>query len=158
MFRIFGHACARNLAIVGLLLTLGGGLFAADAPKPGAPKPGEPTDPKAKKTYASALEWEKHHNDGAAIDDFRKANKQDGGNCSECLKKAYLLAMHIGDFKQAEDISHEFLAVAQSSADKAEAHYRLAIALQRQGLITKKEKCFSDSCDEFKTALLLDHT
>ena len=156
MSRIFGHACARSLAIAGLLMTLGAGLYAADAPKSDAPKPGEPTDPKARKTYASALEWEKHRNEGAAIDDFRKANKQDGGHCSECLKKAYLLAMHISDFKQAEEVSREFLAVAQTNADKAEAHYRLAIALQRQGMISKKDKCFADSCDEFKTALQLD--
>jgi thiol-disulfide isomerase/thioredoxin len=156
MFRIFGHACARSLAIATLGLSLGAGLYAADSPKSDTPKPGEPTDAKARKTYAEAIEWQKHRNDSAAIDDFRKANKQDGGHCSECLKKAYLLAIHISDFKQAEDISREFLAVAQTSEDKAEAHYRMAIALQRQGLITKKDKCFADSCDEFKTALELD--
>jgi len=151
-----GQACMRSFVLAGLLLTLGAGLYAIDAPKSDAPKPGEPTDAKARKTYASALEWEKHRNEGAAIDDYRKANKQDGGHCTECLRKAYLLAMHISEFKQAEDVSREFLAVAQTDADKAEAHYRLAIALQRQGLTTKKEKCFADSCDEFKTALELD--
>ena len=156
MFRISGLACARGLAIATLLLTPGFGLFGAEAPKNNSPKPGEPTDPKARKTYASAIEWERSRHEGAAMDDFRKANKQDGGHCSECLRRAYLLAIQMNEFKDAEEISRDILAAAQTDADKAEAHYRLAIALQRQGLNSKKDQCYTDSCTEFKTALQLE--
>jgi thiol-disulfide isomerase/thioredoxin len=156
MFRIFGPACARCLAILALLLTLAAVLPATDAPKPAAPKPGEPTDPKARKTFDSAVKWQKAGDDAAAMGDFRKANKQDGGRCAVCLHKAYLLAMHTGDFKSAEEIARESLAAAQVDADKAYGHYELGIALQSQGVNSKKEKIFTESCDEFKTALELD--
>lgn len=47
------------------------------------------------------------------------------------------------------------VAAAVTPQSKALAHYCVAIALQRQGISDKKhaDKCFSDSCDEFKTAL-----
>jgi thiol-disulfide isomerase/thioredoxin len=156
MFRLSGLSLTRFTSIAALLLALSIGIHAADAPQASAPKPGEPTDPKARKTFASAIEWEKSRHDGAAIDDFRKANKQDGGHCTECLRRAYLLAIHISAFKDAEDIAREWLGVAQSNAEKAEVHYGLAVALQRQGISSKKDHCFSESCDEFKTVLDLE--
>jgi thiol-disulfide isomerase/thioredoxin len=48
------------------------------------------------------------------------------------------------------------LAQAGNETEKAWAHYLLGVALQRQGIGGKKENCFSESCDEFKTALGLD--
>jgi thiol-disulfide isomerase/thioredoxin len=149
------------LAFLFLLLTAGPGLHAAgaaknDPPKSDAPKPGEPTDPKARKLYASAQEWENHNNYAAAIGDYRKANKQDGGHCAACLGRAYLIARQTGSFKDEEEIAREMLPQAGSDADKASVHYLLALALQDEGISNKKEKCFSDSCDEFKTALGLE--
>jgi len=35
-------------------------------------------------------------------------------------------------------------------------HYRIALALQQQAISDKKEKCFDESCDEFKSALQLE--
>jgi thiol-disulfide isomerase/thioredoxin len=121
-----------------------------------APKPGEPTDPKARKTYQTALEWLKEGATAVAVDSFRKANQQDGGHCSECLSRAYSLALSIGEDKDAADVARDWMALARTDQEKAIIHYRIAVALQQQGAHQKKDKCFSDSCDEFKTALQLD--
>jgi thiol-disulfide isomerase/thioredoxin len=116
-------------------------------------KPGEPTDPKARKTFASALDWEKNRHDDAALDDFRKANKQDGGHCWECLKRAYALAIKLDAYKDAVDIARDWLPQAPSDMDKGQIEFRLAMALQEQGIKEKKDKCIAESADDFKSAL-----
>jgi thiol-disulfide isomerase/thioredoxin len=89
------------------------------------------------------------------MDNYRKANREDEGRCTECLRRAYKLAFEIGDFKNAEGIGRDMLASAATPQSKAEAHYRIALALQRHGLDDKKHKdqCFNESCDELKAAL-----
>ena len=118
-----------------------------------APKPGEPTNPKARKTYDGAIAWQKQRAYSLAIGDFRKANQQDGGHCSECLRRAYSLALEIGAYKDAADIARERLAAASTPMDQTVAHYQLGAALQRQGISEKKDKCFEESCGEFKAVL-----
>jgi thiol-disulfide isomerase/thioredoxin len=125
----------------------------AQAPKV-APKSGEPTDPKAQKTFASALEMEKKGQSSFALDAFRKANKQDGGHCSLCLSKAYSNADRVGAYKDAEQIARDWLLVA-SEGEKATVHGGLANALQNQGLSSKKDKFFEESCEEYQAALQL---
>ena len=155
MFRI--SACRLQAAIVlsAVLLAPAQSLSALESSPQAVPKPGEPTDPKARKTYADAFEWQKRGMRGAAIDAFRKANKQDGGHCFECLHKAYELAMSIGQYKDAVDIAHDWLPLAKTDVDKAGIHFRAAMALQQQGINDKKDKCFDESCDELKSALQL---
>ena len=131
-------------------------LHALDAPKADAPKPGEPTAPKARKTFSSAMEWQKRGADAAALGDYRKANKQDGGHCVECLQRAYTLAWGLGDFKDAEDVARDWLAIAGTDPEKAAAHYQLGAALQQQGITAKKDQSLNESCDEFKTSLQLE--
>jgi thiol-disulfide isomerase/thioredoxin len=126
------------------------------AAQAGNNKPGEPTDPKARKTFADAKSWEQHHDSLMAIDSYRKANKQDGYHCLECLRRAYTLASGIGDYKAARTAVQEGLPAARTDADRAIMHYWIALALQREGIEQKKDKCFADSCDEFKTALALN--
>jgi thiol-disulfide isomerase/thioredoxin len=123
---------------------------------PAQAKPGEPTDPKARKTFDGAADWEKHGNKSAAIDDYRKANKQDEGHCSQCLIRAYSLAVEIGDYKDAESIARDLLPMAQSDKERAGIHLRIAAALEREGTENKKDKFFLDSCDEYKTVLSLN--
>ena len=140
-------------------LTIAAALLAACIAAHCAPdraKPGEPTDPKARKTFAEAIDWQKHGDKAAALDDYRKANKQDGGQCAKCLERAYSLAEEMGDFKTAESVARDWLALAETDTDRTIAHFRLAVALQREGIAQKKDKFFSDSCNEFKTALALD--
>jgi thiol-disulfide isomerase/thioredoxin len=134
------------------------GIRASGAPGPEPPKAGEPTDPKARKTFAGAVDYEKHGNRAIAVDEFRKANKQDGGHCVACLNRAFALANEIGDLKDAEGIARDSLAQATTDGQKATVHFELAIVLQREGIRTKKDMYFSESVDEDKTALQLDRT
>jgi thiol-disulfide isomerase/thioredoxin len=122
------------------------------------PKPGEPTDPKALKTYNEALEWQKRGYKDAALDAFRKANKQDGGHCRQCLSHAYSLAMSMGAYKDAEEIARDMMQVAATDPERGTFHYALALALQKHAMFEKAEKkdaLFSDSKNEFETALKL---
>ncbi len=123
---------------------------------PDAPKPGEPTDPKARKTYASAIEWEKHKDYGSALDDFRKANKLDGGHCFQCLSHAYNDAVKLDAYKDAVDAARELLPLAVTDKDKGTVHFYLAMALQVEGIKDKKDQPIQESSDEFKIALELD--
>ncbi|MGO9338679.1 MAG: redoxin domain-containing protein [Terracidiphilus sp.] len=132
----------------------------ADSPKPDAAtdasKLGEPTDPKARKTYATALDWEKAHDYNEALDSFLKANRQDGGHCFECLRRANTLAVKLDAYKDAVEIARELLPLAQSDSDKANVHFRLATALQVEGIKEKKDQYFQESNNEFKATLDLD--
>jgi thiol-disulfide isomerase/thioredoxin len=118
-----------------------------------ASKPGEPTDAKARKTFASAEDWQKHGKYPMAIESYRKANQQDGGHCTECLQRAYKLAMQIGDYKDAVEIARATLSQAGTGSDQAAARYRTALALQNLGMATRKDNCFTESCVEFAAAL-----
>jgi thiol-disulfide isomerase/thioredoxin len=146
----------RNCVCAALALVIATGVYGRAAEKPGPAQPGEPTDPKARKTYAGAIEYERQGMKSAAIEDFRKANKQDGGHCTKCVDRAYRLALEIDDYKAAEGVIADQMPLAEDDRERAELHFRLALALQRQGIKDKKEKCFTDSCQEFKTALALD--
>jgi thiol-disulfide isomerase/thioredoxin len=119
-------------------------------------KPAGPTDPKALKTYAAAIDWEKHKFYNEALESFRKANKQDGGQCWQCLRRAYNLALKLDAYKDAVEVAHDMLPLAQTDADKGQVHFRLAMCLQEQAIKEKKDQTLQQSSDEFKTALQLD--
>jgi thiol-disulfide isomerase/thioredoxin len=156
---MFGFKHSQKLSscvFASLALAFATGVIGQALDKPGPAQPGEPTDPKARKTYAGAIDYERHGMKSAALGDFRKANKQDGGHCIKCVDRAYLLALEIGDTKAAEAVITDQMPLATNDMDRAELHYRLALAQQRQGINDKKEKCFADSCQEFKTALTLN--
>jgi thiol-disulfide isomerase/thioredoxin len=123
-----------------------------EAPTEGV-KSGEPADPKARKTFASAIDWERHGHDDAALDDFRKANKQDGGQCWDCLNEAYRLAIKLDAYKDAVDIAREWLPLAQTDKEKSGVEFRLAMALQEQGIKEKRDKYIAESAEDFKAAI-----
>jgi len=186
MFRMHGSVTHRWIAIAALALGFGlhaaawGQAAAPQASNPAAttaapgagaanadsakteppaaetPKPKEPNDPKARKTFASAIDWERHGHDDAAMDDFRKANKQEGGHCWECLRRAYALAIKLDAYSDAVQIARDWLPMAQSDHEKGEVEFRLAMALQEQGIKEKKEKYLAESGDDFKAALQHD--
>ena len=151
----------RTATILRAILFVAVAATAAPAPAPAqaaSGKPGEPTDPKARKTFAEAMEWQQRGQKVLAIEDYRKANKQDGAHCFECLRRAYTMALDIGDYKTARAAVEEGLTGAQNNTDRATMHFWIAMALQREGIDEKKDKCFAESCDEFRTALALDPT
>jgi thiol-disulfide isomerase/thioredoxin len=127
-----------------------------DVARTDAAKSSEPTDPKARKTFASAIDGEKRGKNDAALDDFRKANKQDGGHCRECLKRAYALALKLDAYKDAVEIARDLLPLAQTDPEKVAVHFELAMALQAQGIKEKKDKFYPESSDEFKSALQIN--
>ena len=163
MFEVsgFGNRKWIATAALALLIPLGprwaragqAGVMPATTTNANAPKPGEPSDPKAIKTFAAAIDWEQHNDIGAAMSSFRKANKQDGGRCTECLRHAYRLAYEHGAYKDAADIAREWLPAAPTDDAKALVHFQLAAALQQLGIATKTDRCFTESCDELKAAL-----
>jgi thioredoxin-like negative regulator of GroEL len=121
--RISSPLHRKCFAFLVLLFMFGPCLYAIDALKTDAPKQGDPTDPKAKKTFAEAIDWLKHGDKRVAMDTFRKANKQDGGHCSECLRRAQTIANEIGAYKDAQDILRESLPQAATDQERAGLHF-----------------------------------
>lgn len=117
---------------------------------------GGPNDPKACKTLEQAADLERHGNKEAAAGEYRKANNQDGGQCATCLNHAYKLALESGDYKTAQAVVADQMPLATNDSDRAELHFRLALALQRRGAKEKTDALFRESCEELKTALALD--
>ena len=140
-----------------LFLTMAAGagvrLRAEDKPQP---KQGEPVSEKARATWASAMDWVKKGRPNVAMDELREANQQDGGHCTECLRRAFALAMEIGEFKDAQEIARDWLAIAASDREKAAIHVRLGAALESQGMAYHKKQFFQQSVEEYKAALALD--
>ena len=152
------HFSSVYAVCLGIAFVIGSAVgLQADAFSPSdAPKPGEPTELKARKTYGEGLEYLKQGKKALAISDFVKANKQDNNHCLGCLNRAYSLANEIGDLKDAEEIVRTSLSIAQSDKAKATFHFQLGLVLEREGLGSKKDSYFSESCKEFKDVLELD--
>ena len=118
-------------------------------------KSGEPTDEKARKTYENALKSLREHKTQWALDDFKKADKQDGGHCLACQKQMIKLGKELGDWKTAELGAEEIIAEAQAMGpkDAAIAQYQLALVLLGEGLQKHKEEIFLRAHDELGKAL-----
>src|SRR5437879_13802590 len=106
-------------------------------------KSGEPTDQKARKTYVNAVKSLHERKTEWALDDFKKADKQDGGHCLACQKQMIKLGKELGEWKTAELGAEEIIAVAQAQGpgDAAIARYQLALVLL-EGLQQHKEDIF----------------
>ena len=146
----------RSSIFIFLLLMSAGGAVMLHAEEPSQAKAGEPVSEKARKTWETALDWQKKGFPNIAIDELREANQQDGGHCTECLRRAYELALASGASKDATEVAREWLTAASTDADKAAIHARLGEALVLQGITYKKKQFFAQSVDEYKTALALD--
>jgi thiol-disulfide isomerase/thioredoxin len=155
MPRFAGVVLLQTLAIAAALLAASHSAGGAT----GEAKPGEPTDPKARKTFAEAEQWQAKGSTAIALDAYRKANQQDGGHCVLCLNRAYSLAQKMNDYKTEEKILREWLPLEQTDPARATVHFYLGAALQREGMAEKsgkKDAYMTQSCDEFKAALELD--
>jgi thiol-disulfide isomerase/thioredoxin len=118
-------------------------------------KTGEPTDEKARKTYENALKSLHERKTEWALDDFKKADKQDGGHCLACQKQMIKLGKELGEWKTAELGAEEIIAEAQTQGpkDAAIARYQLALVLMGEGLQKHKEEVFARAHDELGKAL-----
>ena len=113
----------------------------------------EPADEKALKTYEKALKSLHEHKTEFALDDFKKADKQDGGHCLGCQKQMVKLGRQLGEWRTAELGAEEMAAQVQGPKDTAIAHYQLAVVLLEEGLQRHKEEIFVRSHEEIAKAL-----
>jgi peroxiredoxin len=111
-----------------------------------------PTNEKAKKTYKEALEYLHRHQLMAALDSFKKADKQDGGHCLACQQNMIKYGIELQEWKVAE-VGAEGL-IAQAQGDQlARAHYQFGVVLMREALAKHKEELFGRVHDEMTKAL-----
>jgi thiol-disulfide isomerase/thioredoxin len=123
------------------------------APLAAQEKPGGPTDEKARKTYENAVKSLREHKKEFTLDDFKKADKQDGGHCFDCQKQMIKYGVEVGEWKTAELGAVEMVAEAQGAKDTALAHYQFAIVLMDEGIEKHKDEIFAHAHDEITKAL-----
>jgi len=112
-----------------------------------------PRDAKAQKTYAEGIEWLKARDRAAAIESFKKADKQDGNRCIACQKQMIRLGMESGDFKAAEQAAQEMIAEAKDPKATALAHNQRATVLMREAATKNKDEIYAEADKEYKAAL-----
>jgi thiol-disulfide isomerase/thioredoxin len=123
------------------------------APLAGQEKVPGPTSDKAKKTYQEALDYLHQRRTEAALDCFKKADKQDGGHCLACQRSMIRYGIELGDWKAAETGAEELLAEAQGDRNLAVAHYQLGVVLIKEGINKHKDELFARAHEELAKAL-----
>jgi peroxiredoxin len=114
-----------------------------------------PADARAQRTFADAKQHFSRHEYGFALEEFRKADKQDGGACGSCEQWAYDSALPSGQYKAAAEEAELILNHATNDQGKAEGHLLGGVALLRDGLAHNHEKFFEDADRQFKAAIQL---
>jgi thiol-disulfide isomerase/thioredoxin len=89
----------------------------------------------------------------AALESFKKADKQDDGHCLACQKKMIRYGMELGEWKTAEIAGEEMAAEAQGAKNVALAHYQLGVVFKNEGLDRHKDEAFSRAHEEMTKAL-----
>jgi len=112
-----------------------------------------PTTEKAQKTYKEGLDYLHHRMTGAALEAFKKADKQDGGHCLACLKKMIKYGIELQDWKTAEAAAEEMVEQAQGDQHVAIAHFQFGIVLIDEGIERHKDQFFARAHDEMTKAL-----
>src|SRR6202167_2419734 len=98
-----------------------------------------PTNAKAQKTYKEAHKYLHQRDYQAALDSFKKADKQDDGHCRGCQREMIKYGAELGDWKVVELAAEEGVSEAQGDRAAALAHYQLATVLMSEGLQKHKE-------------------
>jgi thiol-disulfide isomerase/thioredoxin len=112
-----------------------------------------PTNEKAQKTYKEGLEYLHRRMTDAALDSFKKADKQDGGQCLACQRKMIKYGLEMRDWKTAEMAAAEIVAGAQGQKDLALAHYQFGIVLMNEGNDKHKNEILTRAHEEMTKAL-----
>jgi thiol-disulfide isomerase/thioredoxin len=112
-----------------------------------------PTNQKAQKSYKEAMGYLQRRMTGAALESFKKADKQDGGRCKPCQNQIIKYGIELGDWKAAETAAAEMVEEAQGERDMAIAHYQFGIVLMDEGLNKRKDELFTRAHDEMTKAL-----
>jgi peroxiredoxin len=112
-----------------------------------------PADEKARKTYEKALKSLRERDKASALDNFKKADKQDGGHCLDCQIKMIKYGVELAEWKTAELAAEEMLAQAHGNKDTALAHYQFAVVLLDEAQQKHKEELFARAHDESAKAI-----
>jgi thiol-disulfide isomerase/thioredoxin len=112
-----------------------------------------PASDKAKKAYAEAEDYLHRRMTGAALDNFKKADKQDGGRCPKCQQRMIKYGVELREWKTAETAGAEMVAEAQGEKQIAIAHYELGVVLMDEGLEKHKNELFDRAHEEMTKAL-----
>ncbi len=113
-----------------------------------------PTNEKAQKTYKQAQDYLHQHMTGAALDSFKKADKQDDGRCVACQKNMIKYGIELGEWRTAETAAEESVAIAQGAKELALAHYQLGIVLRDEGFQKRKDETLARAHEEMTKALV----
>ena len=113
-----------------------------------------PSDPKAQKTFKQAKEYLQHHMTDSALDDFKKADKQDHSQCVACQQMMLKYGIALHDWKAAETGAEELVAEARGARNLALAHHDLGIVLMYEGMDNKKEDLFTRAHEQLTQALV----
>ena len=92
-------------------------------------------------------------NTEAALDDFKKADKQDGGHCKACQRKMMKYGIEFRDWKAAETGASEMAADAHGDHDLALAHEQFGVVLMAEALDKHKDEIFLRAHEELAKAL-----
>lgn len=112
-----------------------------------------PKGEKAQKTYREAVEYLKRRMTDAALDSFKKADKQDDGHCLACQKQMIKYGVELRDWKTAEIAAEEMVANAQGQENLALAHYQFGRVLMHEGVDKRKDEIFRRAHVQFTQAL-----
>jgi thiol-disulfide isomerase/thioredoxin len=112
-----------------------------------------PANEKAQKTFKEAHQALHEHRTDFALDDFKKADKQDDGHCHACQEKMVTLGIELGEWKTAELGAQEMVGEAHAVRDVALAHYDFARVLMDEGLQKHKDEFFTRAHEELAKAL-----
>ncbi|MGO9864978.1 MAG: redoxin domain-containing protein [Terriglobales bacterium] len=112
-----------------------------------------PKSEKAQKSYKQGLDYLHERMTPSALDNFKKADKQDDGHCLACQKKMIKYGIELGDWKAAEAAGEEMVAEAEGAKDVAFAHYQLGFVLENEGLEKHKDEILTRAHEEMTKAL-----
>ena len=112
-----------------------------------------PINEKAQKTYRDALGYLHDRQKIQAFENFKKADKQDGGHCVACQRQVIKFGMELEDWKAAEFAAQEMVAEAQGDRGLALAHYEFASVLMTEGMVRKKDEYLARAHEEIGRAL-----
>jgi thiol-disulfide isomerase/thioredoxin len=114
-----------------------------------------PADAKAGKIFAKAVKDLEAHKYPLALEGFRKADQQAGGNCIACELQAYKAAKQMEDFKAAREETALLLDHVTNPDDKAEVHSLAGDVCLSEGGYRIFEEPFQKADSEFQAALQL---
>jgi tetratricopeptide (TPR) repeat protein len=112
-----------------------------------------PTNEKARKTYKEAFDELHHRMVLAAFEEFKKADKQDGGHCRGCQRQIVKYGIELQDWKATEAASEEIVSEAKEPREVALARYQFGMVLLQQGIARHKDEVLNRAHDEIDKAL-----